>query len=101
MAPERAAAERTVTGAGALPKPAGAGRGRLDQGQVDLGEGRVDATAASTATSSSLGEAGGTSKPMPAARSRLSSVAIATSADVTPSRAATRRLTCIRVTEST
>ena len=92
----------TVAGARGAAEPGRRRAGRLGQRRVDLGERRVEPSSwPSTATSSSLGEAAGTSKPMPAARSRLSSVAIATSADVTPSRAATRRLTCIRVTEST
>ncbi len=56
---------------------------------------------ASRATSISWGEEVGTSKPIPSARSRFSSVAIATSADRTPASVATRLLTCIRLTEST
>ena len=94
----------TVAGAGALPNPVDAGREDSAsaastsaiagvEGVVGVGlEGDQHLAGARTA---------GTSNPIPAARSRLSSVAIATSADRTPASAATRLLTCIRLTEST
>jgi hypothetical protein len=77
--------------------------------------GRVGARAASTAASAvatsasssrrrattmSLGEESGTSKPMPARTSRLRPVAIATWAVTTPGADWTARLTWSRVTES-
>ena len=54
-----------------------------------------------TATSRSLGEPSGSSKPMPRMTSRLSSVAIATCAASTPGAVAADRDTCMRLTEST
>ena len=82
---------------------------------VSPDEGRVGTRAASTAASAvarsassssrsattmSLGEEGGTSKPMPMSTSRLRPVAMATCAATTPGAACTARLTWSRVTES-
>ncbi len=101
--PERAAAA-SVTGGGADPKPAATGRA------VSASAASASASPPARAASESASSASsmwwgvsppGRSKPIPVASSRFRSVAIATSADRTPSTALTLLLTCISVTEST
>jgi hypothetical protein len=101
--PPRAAA-RTVTGGGADPKLATRGEAAAVSAASTsaMAAANASSSSASRATSISLGTGlSGRSNPMDSASSRLSSVAIATSAPVTPGRPDTRRLTCIRDTEST
>ena len=89
---------------GRAAEPGGGGAGRLRERRVDLGQGvprgrrrrpRPRRRAAR------WGRCPARRSPCPAASSRLRSVAIATRAAATPSRAPTRRLTCMSVTEST
>ena len=99
-------AERSVRGGGGAPKPP-------DEAPADRSAASVLSTAARpaaralsstarTATMRSFGIVGSSAEnPIPPISSRLSSVAIATRAAVTPGVAPTSRETCMRLTEST
>ncbi len=98
------AAAATVADGGAEPKPPVAGRDEAARAASTSARAAasMSSESASRATIISLPpRPAGTSNPIPAASSRLRSVAIATRAALTPSSAPTRLLTCISVTEST
>ncbi len=105
VAPPRAAAAPTVRGAGASPNPdicePADFRAPRACSRAASPAATPSSSSARMATTSSLGgTASGMAKPMPAMTSRLSSVAIATWAALTPAALATCRETCIRLTES-
>ncbi len=105
LAPPAATARPRVRGEGASPKPPAFDPADLSEASAPSRAASPAATAswssALIATTSSLGwTPSGTEKPIPPITSRLSSVAIATWAAVTPGAPATWRETCMRLTES-